>query len=167
MAWTDPTTRATGFVVTAAVWNADVVNNLKEIGDAWTAYTPAWTASTTNPTIGNGTIVGRWISAGKMVLFKIQVTIGTTTTLGTGNYSITLPTAAHFRYETFSGTLRDVSASVTWPIMGEVNVSTKDDLIIRRFPTTAGNDFANTSGTAPVALASTDAITISGCYEAA
>lgn len=29
MAWTSPTTRATGFLVTAAVYNADIINNLK------------------------------------------------------------------------------------------------------------------------------------------
>ena len=29
MAWTDPTERATGFLVTAAVYNADLVDNLK------------------------------------------------------------------------------------------------------------------------------------------
>lgn len=28
MAWTTPTTRATGFLVTAAVYNADIINNL-------------------------------------------------------------------------------------------------------------------------------------------
>lgn len=28
MAWTDPLTRATGFLVTAAVWTSDIVNNL-------------------------------------------------------------------------------------------------------------------------------------------
>jgi len=28
MAWTTPTTRATGFLVTAAIYNADIINNL-------------------------------------------------------------------------------------------------------------------------------------------
>lgn len=32
MSWTTPTTRATGDLITAAIWNTDVVNNLKEIG---------------------------------------------------------------------------------------------------------------------------------------
>ncbi len=34
MAYTDPTVRATGYIVTAAVWNADMVNNFKAIATA-------------------------------------------------------------------------------------------------------------------------------------
>lgn len=37
MAWTTPTVRATGDLVTASIWNGDVVNNLKYLhGDAGT-----------------------------------------------------------------------------------------------------------------------------------
>lgn len=33
MTWTDPTTRSTGDLVTAAIWNADVVDNLEFLHD--------------------------------------------------------------------------------------------------------------------------------------
>lgn len=37
MAWTTPTTRATGDLITASIWNTDVVNNLAYLhGDAGT-----------------------------------------------------------------------------------------------------------------------------------
>lgn len=34
MAWTTPTVRATGDLITATIWNADIVNNMKWIGGA-------------------------------------------------------------------------------------------------------------------------------------
>jgi hypothetical protein len=54
-----------------------------------------WTATTTNPTIGNGTLTGRYIQLGKLVIYRIYLVGGTTTTLGTGPaYFITLPVAS-------------------------------------------------------------------------
>jgi hypothetical protein len=60
----------------------------------WTAYTVAWTASTTDPTIGNGTLQGWYRQVGKTVNFRIRVTFGTTTNVGSGTYFWTLPVNA-------------------------------------------------------------------------
>ena len=57
----------------------------------WTDYVPAWTASTTNPTLGNGTIVGRYKQRGKVVHFQIWINGGTTTNWGSGSYTFGLP----------------------------------------------------------------------------
>lgn len=54
-------------------------------------YTPAWTADTTNPAIGNGTLAGVYTLTGKMVDAWIYLLIGSTTTLGTGNWHFSLP----------------------------------------------------------------------------
>ena len=62
MAWTTATTRATGFTVTAAVWNAEVVDNmlhLEEVG--YTAFTSpvsitATTEGTANQIVSSGAI---------------------------------------------------------------------------------------------------------------
>ena len=51
MAWTAPRTWTDGETVTAVLLNTHVRDNLKAIGDAWTAYTPALTGVT----LGNGT----------------------------------------------------------------------------------------------------------------
>lgn len=59
-----------------------------------TSYTPTWSASTTNPTLGNGTIAGRYFRMGRYVFFNIFVVGGSTTTGGSGAYSFSLPTAA-------------------------------------------------------------------------
>ncbi|MEV5712220.1 hypothetical protein AB0K82_44605, partial [Actinoallomurus sp. NPDC052274] len=62
--------------------------------DGWTDYTPSWGASTTNPAIGNGTITGRYKRIGKTVFYKVVVTMGSTTTFGSGRWSIGLPSTA-------------------------------------------------------------------------
>lgn len=54
-------------------------------------YTPTWTATTTNPTIGNGGLRGMyWLGLG-MCWATARITIGSTTTLGTGTYEMGLP----------------------------------------------------------------------------
>jgi hypothetical protein len=63
-------------------------------GQAWTVYTPSWTASITNPNIGNGTIVGRYKAIGKTVFVSVKITMGTTTTYGSGTWRISLPVNA-------------------------------------------------------------------------
>ena len=60
----------------------------------WTTYTPAWTAPTTNPVLGNGSISGRWIKIGRMVHVQIGLTWGSTTTGGSGTWAFSLPVAA-------------------------------------------------------------------------
>jgi len=60
----------------------------------WTAYTPTWTAATTNPSIGNGTLAGRYTQIGKTCVLVIGLTMGSTTTFGSGNWSFSLPKTA-------------------------------------------------------------------------
>ena len=89
MAWTDLSPYTVGRF-TAAM--AELLRgNFKAIGDPWTAYTPSWTSSGTAPAVGNGTLTGAWISAGKLATVRIVLLSGTTTTYGTGVYNFTLP----------------------------------------------------------------------------
>ncbi|MFE6484701.1 hypothetical protein ACFVGN_17435 [Streptomyces sp. NPDC057757] len=60
---------------------------------AWNAYTPAWTAATTDPVIGNGSVTGRYAVVGKVCHFTAFVACGSTTTYGSGAYSLSLPLA--------------------------------------------------------------------------
>lgn len=57
----------------------------------WTAYTPTWTASVTNPVLNNGAITGKYVLIGTTVHFGIMLTAGSTTTFGSGTYSFSLP----------------------------------------------------------------------------
>ncbi|MEU7096049.1 hypothetical protein [Kitasatospora aureofaciens] len=61
---------------------------------AWTTYVPTWTAATTNPSLGNGTITSRWCRVGRLIHWMGQLQAGSTTTGGSGVWFISIPVAA-------------------------------------------------------------------------
>lgn len=82
----------------------------------WNIFTPTWTASTTNPSLGNGTISGRYLVMEKMCVALVRIVMGSTTTYGTGNWRITLPIAPASQNYDFPGQARgiDTSASLNY-----------------------------------------------------
>ncbi|MEW2399583.1 hypothetical protein [Streptomyces sp. NPDC046862] len=60
----------------------------------WNTYAPAWTAETTSPAIGNGTLTGKYAVVGKVCHFTALIQFGSTTTYGSGDYSLGLPVRA-------------------------------------------------------------------------
>lgn len=56
-------------------------------------YTPAWTAASANPDLGDGSLIGRYFQMGKFVYFTIRLQAGATTTFGTGAWYFSLPAA--------------------------------------------------------------------------
>lgn len=88
MTWISPRTFVAGEVVTAAELN-EIRDSLKAIGDPWAAYTPV----VSNFTLGNGTLTGKALQAGKLTLFTIEFTFGSTST-ATGTLQFTLPSTA-------------------------------------------------------------------------
>lgn len=58
---------------------------------AWTSYTPTLTATTTNPALGNGALIGYYSQQGKTVHVSIDMAIGSTTTRGVGAWMWALP----------------------------------------------------------------------------
>lgn len=65
--------------------------DLLELSVSAVSYTPTWVASTTNPTVGNGSIVGRYFALGKLIFASIRINFGSTTNSGVGNYMFGLP----------------------------------------------------------------------------
>lgn len=57
----------------------------------WQDWTPVWTAATTNPSIGDGTLVGKYCVIGNTVHLIIGLVCGSTTTFGSGAWSFSLP----------------------------------------------------------------------------
>ena len=58
----------------------------------WVTYTPTWTAYTGTPSLGNGTITGRYCKVGKMVTVTVSLNFGSTTSVaGTSTWYIGLP----------------------------------------------------------------------------
>lgn len=58
------------------------------------SFSPAWTAASSAPAIGNGSIDARYIQVGDLVTMWARISMGSTTTFGSGEWYLALPTAA-------------------------------------------------------------------------
>lgn len=157
-----PRTWATGEVVTATELNSEIRDALAGIQAAWEAYTPTWGAPTP-PTLGNGTLTGRYRRVGKTVDYEVSLVAGSTTGGGTGQWSFGLPLTYNSRYalrSLFGRALLHTAAGAYYPATvfsaGALSVS----LI------TTDTRSVMSTGT-PITLAAGDIITLSGRYEAA
>ena len=87
-------------------------------GAAWIPYTPTWAVvSGTAPSIGNGTLSGRYQQVGKTVHFVVQITMGSTTTYGSGQWTLSLPVQAlssPTMRQTIQGRIWDSSPASAW-----------------------------------------------------
>jgi hypothetical protein len=123
----------------------------------WTAYTCTWTGATTNPVIGNGTFVSEFMQIGKTVWYKIHIVIGSTTTVGSGSYTWSLPVAPVEGLGTAPGTAvvsNGGSGYARTPFcVGGPSIVLVDASAARVAPTV------------PFALATGHIIHITGCYE--
>lgn len=54
-------------------------------------FTPSWTAAGTAPSLGNGSITGKWHRNGKWMDVDIYMSFGSTTTKGTSDWYFSLP----------------------------------------------------------------------------
>jgi len=159
MAWTAPRTWAPAEVVTAALLNTHLRDNLKAIGDPWTSFTPTLTSSGTQPAPTSQ--VGAYLQAGQLVIFRFEITMSAT--VGTGTYSIALPVSAEaglFPASFGVATVYDVSAGTLY---------TRTILTAGGLTTCVLNDNAGARVAAgvPMAFASGDIIAGYGLYEAA
>jgi hypothetical protein len=58
------------------------------------SHTPTWTATSVNPALGNGTLIGSYVQIGSNCMFQFSLTMGSTTTFGTGEWEFTAPFTA-------------------------------------------------------------------------
>lgn len=168
MVWNTPSTWAAGAILTAAQLNAQVRDNFNAIGDPGTAFTPTWTATTTNPAIGNGTLAGGYNVAGKRLWIWMRIVMGSTTTYGSGAYQLALPaglTPVTGRWR-LNGVMRDESAPGFFEVIGVCSL-TGTNIALLTPATTAGNAYRSVGPTVPFTFANTDEIFISGELELA
>lgn len=159
MAWTTPPAFPAGMTAGVAEALQQLSDNLAVIGGAWTSYTPTWTASTTNPVLNNGTLVGRYKKIDKTVYFTVDLTIGSTTTLGSGTYIFSLPTAAVRGVEMAIDCTLSLVHSTTRNAGGGILVNTTQVRLMQ-----ASGQVTDSS---PFAWATGDVISLAGTYEAA
>lgn len=124
---TTAATAVVNTVLTAAFWNTEVRDAIDGIQAPWTAYTPALTAATTNPTLGTGSsATGSYLQVGKFVVATGRIAFGTSgVAAGSGRYSISLPpvTAVTSALSIGIGILTDASGPTTFGIFPRVATS--------------------------------------------
>jgi hypothetical protein len=164
MAFTDPTNVTVGSVLTAIRYNEDVVGNWNMFGAAWTNYTPTFV----NLTQGDGTLFAKQLTVGKVVMFYVSFTFGSTSSMGGSVLSVTLPTAAS-----------RLGAGVLWGEFLDAGVngfpmmpSWSSTTVIRPAAINAAGTYASRTGVSTnvpfgTAWGTDDAFYVGGVYEAA
>lgn len=133
----------------------------------FTAYTPTWTG-TSNPSIGNGTLQGRYWRYGSNIVGTINLSIGSSTSLGSGNYFWQLPTNSAGLIAV--GPAQILTSSQRWA--GQAIIAPADTNRLGVYMPSAGNngELIRTSASKASpngAFASGDQLRISFQYEAA
>lgn len=133
---------------------------------SWTTYTPTWLSNAAAPGLGNGSADGRYCRFGKQVTFYATIGIGSTSTPGTGVWSVSLPVTARTATEqNVSGRLVDVSASKSWYGYATLQTGTRAAPVVYQAEATGA--MTPISPGAPATLANGDSIMVWGTYEAA
>lgn len=73
------------------------LNGTEALVGAWATYTPALTASSSNPTLGTGSsATGSYCRIGRLIVGKIRIIFGTSgAAAGSGSYRVSLPAPAN------------------------------------------------------------------------
>ena len=87
-------------VANLAITNIDVSYGSPPDFPAWFNFTTIWTGTITNPVLGDGTLSSRFNINNGLLSFLGVLVMGSTTTLGSGNwyFSFPLPSAGTTRY---------------------------------------------------------------------
>ena len=161
MAWVTPTNVSTGDVLTASMWNQDVVANATELAQffgAWTAWTPTLAQSSeVAKTVSGAT----YIQVGKLVIANFFLTVTGTGSAGS-SMTVGLPVEAKSTALNIGGgSIFDASATTAYSGQWFNTTSTAAIFV---------GDWSgqNSWGIAPsIALATNDLIRGTVIYEAA
>lgn len=134
---------------------------------AWTPYTPALTASVTNPTLGSGSsAVGRYTQIGNLVVVHIDISFGTSGVgAGSGYYIVSVPVTGYDDGVGFSavapcGFLQDISTGARRLVSAFWDNTNRN-----RFGLTT--ETGNVTNASPWTWAASDQLKLSLFYEAA
>ena len=142
---------------------------LGENTGVWQAFTPTWSAATTNPSIGNGTLAGRYVQIGKTCVLVIALTAGSTTTFGSGNWSFSLPkTAKNTSGIIFYGVAHiRKSGTANYERIAQISPVISTTVIKLFNDPTQGSNSSNISATVPFTWGDGDSLGFQITYEIA
>lgn len=135
------------------------------INAAWTAYTPALTASTTSPTLGTASAaIGKYTQIGKLVFGYATVTFGTSgTAAGSGTYFISVPTVSVNPSNTVVGTGRIKCAGTYTPV--ELRMGLSSACVLEYTSAAVSGTLGQVTNSTPGAWTANDELRVQFCYE--
>lgn len=116
-----------------------------------TSYTPTWTGSGSNPSVGNGSLSSVWSRRGRQITWTLDLNIGSTTTFGTGEWRFSLPPGGVSASQPAWGSCLMYDSSGT-PVVGVIYVAAGATYAVVYMHGTAGT----MSPTAPFTWANGD-----------
>ena len=120
-------------------------------------YVPTWTSTGTQPVLNNGTLAGQFSVLGRAFIFTVTLTMGGTTTFGTGNYRWAPPITLAGYSHTGSSFSNDTGTAVR---TGTLFVDASNNTFrLYTSDATAASEYSNT---VPHTWAATDTIQFSG-----
>jgi hypothetical protein len=134
----------------------------------WTIYTPTWYSSGTQPSIGNGSLTGRYVTLGATVVGELRLIFGSTTSRGTGTYRFSLPTpGVAENYQPMGQVvLRDEGPGITYFGTAMFNNNNNDRMELWLHSQTATFDEGQPiDATTPVIFGTNDKILVHFQYE--
>jgi hypothetical protein len=164
MAWVNPSTVATGDVLTASKWNQDVVENWNALGGAWTSWTPILSqGASTN--IAKDVTYSKYIKVGRLVIANFQLRMNASSSGSAGSdIALSLPATAAADDVTAVGNAVWYRAANTTPYNGVLTLAGSKTLVTIWSDSSSGARV----GSAPnIAVANGDFFVGTLMYEAA
>jgi hypothetical protein len=141
---------------------ADNTANLTNWVDYEQDFTPTWGADSVNPSLGNGTLTGRFRRKGKHVRVDINLTMGSTTTYGTGAWFFELPSGLN---QNVKARALGVARAVDTGTASHTGVSTISAGAAPKIYTISSGAAAFWQSNTPHTWASTDVLILSAEWE--
>lgn len=143
------------------------------LGGAWKDWIPTLGALVGSFSLGNGTMVAKYIEIGKTVHYRIHITFGSTTTMATLQPTFTLPVATT-TYQNSAGTvmgfvhMEDTGTGNAFGVVEKAALNPTTTMTIFVCDTSGTyQQLGNLTTTVPFTWGNTDQINISGTYERA
>lgn len=165
MAWTAPRTWTTGELVTAAIMNTHVRDNLSAgfpTDAVWTTWSPSYNAAVT---VGNGTATARYVQVGTLVMAEWSLLLGSTSAIGVAP-TISLPVTANAGVSDWHGWGRILDAGTA---EFKAIVSFNSTTVMKPLVETASGTYVGVSdltSTTPMTWATNDILRLTVIYEA-
>ncbi len=146
------------------------LNNMEAgISPTYIAYTPTWTSTGSAPAIGNAVVTARYVQIGKLVHAYGEITFGSSSTFGTGDFMFALPVSriSGSAAARAKGIVSGYDNSASAALLARADMTSSVSTFIIVYGATYLGTATNVGATAPWTWATSDVISWDLVYEAA